>query len=138
EASSSCADAWNTLGVASFQGWIAGTPGSSKRHGRLLVAAAAVPGKLATLDAGTPYTACRVVLRTINTAACAGCDIPACLVFNSLLIRRAPGSSVEEILLDTPESSGLTFVHWQAGAGPDCQSVPVRRATWGAVKALYR
>ena len=138
EAPSTCVDAWNTFGVASFQGWIAGTPGSSIRHGRLLVAAAAVPGTLVKLDADVLYTACRVVLRTINTPTCAGCEIPACLVFNSLLIRRAPGSSVEEIPLFAPESPGLTFVHWQDGPGADCQSVPVRRSTWGAVKALYR
>ena len=101
-------------------------------------AAAAVPGTLVVLDPDVPYTACRVVLRTINTPTCAGCEIPACLVFNSLLIRRAPGSSVEEIPLFAPESPGLTFVHWQDGPGADCQSVPVRRSTWGAVKALYR
>jgi len=138
EAPPSCVDAWNTLGVASFQGWIAGTPGGSTHHGRLLVAAAAVPGTLAKLDPGVPYTACRVLLRTNNTATCAGCDVPACLMLNSLLIRRAPGSSVEEILLSAPESPGLTFVHWQSDTGADCQSVPVRRTTWGAVKALYR
>jgi len=27
---------------------------------------------------------------------------------------------------------------WQGGAGADCAAVPVRRTTWGAVKALYR
>jgi hypothetical protein len=77
-------------------------------------------------------------LRTNNTLTCEGCSTPACLVFNSLLIRRAPGTSVEEIFLATPESPGLNMVQWQAGSGADCMSVPVRRATWGAVKALYR
>jgi hypothetical protein len=133
-----CADAWAGEGVASVQGWLVGSPGSSPRHGRLLVAATVVPDRLGVFDANVAYTACRVLLRTTNVFTCAGCAIPACLVFNSLLIRRAPGSSVEEVFIAAPESPGLNMVLWQGGSGADCLSVPVRRATWGAVKALYR
>jgi hypothetical protein len=134
----SCDDPWTGLGAASSQGWLPGSPGGSARHGRLLVAASAIPGELATLSADVGYAACRVRLRTNNTLTCEGCSTPACLVFNSLLIRRATGASVEEIFLATPESPGLNMVQWQAGTGADCLSVPVRRTTWGAVKALYR
>lgn len=133
----SCADAWNGTGAAAAQGWLPGQPGASPRHGRLLVAASVLPNDAVALDADVPYTACRILLRTSNTTSCEGCLIPACLVFNSLLIRRLPGSSVEEVLLSVAESPAANMVAWQ-GVGADCQSVSVRRSTWGAVKALYR
>ncbi len=132
-----CADAWNGKGSATAQGWLPGQPGASLRHGRLLVAASVLTDDAVALDADVSYTACRILLRTNNTMTCDGCQLQACLVFNSLLLRRLPGSSVEEVLLSVAESSGANQVTWQ-GAGADCQSVPVRRSTWGAVKALYR
>ena len=137
-APASCDDPWQGAGVAAVQGWLAGTPGGSPRHGRLLVAAAAIPGTFVTLDADVAYTAARAVLRTNKTLTCEGCAIPACLVFNSLLIRRLPGSSVETLTLSNPEVPGLERVRWQGGSGADCQAVPTRRSTWGAVKSLYR
>jgi hypothetical protein len=134
----SCNDPWGGLGTASFQGWLPGTPGGSGRHGRLLVTASVLPEQAVALEALAPYAACRVVLRTNNTTSCAGCSVPACLVLNSILIRRLPGSSVEEVFIGVAESPGANFVTWQGGSGADCQSVPARRSTWGAVKALYR
>lgn len=133
----SCTDAWNGKGAAASQGWLPGQPGAAANHGRLLVAASVLTEDAVALDADVPYTAARVLLRTNNTTDCAGCAGAACLVFNSLLLRRLPGSSVEEVLLSVAQSPGSNMVTWQ-GAGADCQSVPVRRSSWGAVKALYR
>ncbi len=137
-ASASCYDPWLGTGVAGFQGWLAGQPGASPRHGRLLVAAAAAPGTFVTLDADVAYSAARVVLRSNKTLTCEGCASPACLVFNSVIIRRLPGSSVETVTLWEPEVLGLERIRWQGGSGADCQAVPTRRSTWGAVKSLYR
>jgi hypothetical protein len=134
----SCSDPWAGSGVAAAQGWLPGTPGGSGRHARLLVAAGAAPGSFVTLEPDVPYTACRVVLKSINTLTCAGCSTPACMVFNSLLIRRLPGSSVEEVFLASGETPGANWVKWQGGLGADCAAVPAQRTTWGAVKALYR
>jgi len=137
--SASCNDAWGGKGTGSFQGWLPGTPGASARHGRLLVAVSALPQDAVKLDAATPYTACRVLLRSANVSSCPdGCMVPACLVFNSLLIRRFHLPSDQEILVSGGEVAGSDRVTWQGGAGADCASVPTRRATWGAVKALYR
>lgn len=133
----SCLDAWSGKGTAASQGWIPTQPGNRPNHGRLLVAASVLPDDAVALDALAPYTACRVLLRTNSTTDCPGCDVPACLVFNSLLLRRLPGSSVEEVFLAVPESPGSNMVTWQ-GIGADCNAVPVRHTTWGAVKALYR
>ena len=137
----SCADAWNGANAASsVQGWLPGTPGSSAHHARLLVAAGVLASDFVTLNANTPYTLCRVTLDSRKTTVCpSGCTTPACMVFNSVLIRRLPGSAVETVLVTAPEAAGANVVIWQPLAGAaDCASVPVRRSTWSAVKALYR
>jgi hypothetical protein len=135
----SCSDAWGGLGTGSFQGWITGTPGWSTRHARLLVASGVLPQDAVTLLANDVYTACRILLRTTNTTSCNdGCSTPACMVFNSLLVRRLHTPTDEEILISGPEAGGSDRAVWQGGTGADCQAVPTRRATWGAVKALYR
>jgi len=135
----SCNDAWGGLGTGSFQGWIPGTPGGSTRHARLLVAVSTLPQNAVTLLGNSSYTACRVLLRTVNTSTCMdGCMTPACMVFNSLLIRQLHTPSDIETLISGGEAGGSDRVVWQGGAGADCSAVPVRRTTWGAVKALYR
>jgi hypothetical protein len=136
---SSCPDAWGGLGTGSFQGWLPGTPGSSTRHARLLVAVGVLPEDAVTLLGNASYTACRILLRTVNTLSCGdGCTTPACLVFNSLLVRRRHTPEDVEIVLSGGESGGSDRVVWQGGAGADCAAVPTRRTTWAAVKALYR
>jgi hypothetical protein len=60
------------------------------------------------------------------------------MVFNSLLVRRLHTPADEEILISGPEILGCDRIVWQGGLGADCQAVPIRRTTWGAVKALYR
>ena len=138
-ASPSCNDAWNGLGTGSFQGWITGTPGASSRHARLLVAAGTLPQDAVTLLGNATYTACRILLRTTNTTTCNdGCTTPACMVFNSLLVRRLHTPADEEVLISGPEVGGSDRALWQGGALADCAAVPTRRTTWGAVKALYR
>jgi hypothetical protein len=139
--SPSCVDAWNGQGTGSFQGWLVGTPGGPRatRHGRLLVAVSTLPQDGVTLLGNASYTACRILLRTVNTSSCFdGCLTPACLVFNSLLVRRFHTPADEEILISGAESGASDRVIWQGGIGADCQAVPTRKTTWGAVKALYR
>ena len=132
-------DAWGGLGTGSFQGWIPGTPGGSNRHARLLVAAGTLPQNAVTLVANQTYTACRILLRTTNTTTCnEGCSTPACMVFNSLLIRQFHTPTDLETLISGPDLGGSDRAFWQGGAGADCAAVPIRRTTWGAVKALYR
>src|SRR5262249_5980617 len=63
----SCTDVWGGKGTGSYQGWLPGTPGGSSRHGRLLVAAGVLPQDAVALAAATPYAACRILLRTVNT-----------------------------------------------------------------------
>ncbi len=134
----SCSDPWLGQGSATVMAWLEQFPGSTPQRGRLLVSAASLPGTLARFESGSPLALARIALRSDNSLTCTGCSIPACLVFNSLLIRRLPGSLWEEATIATPEVAGATWVRWQGGLGADCQALPTRRSTWGAVKALYR
>ncbi len=133
----SCADPW--LGrAAGSTTWLESFPGSTSNRGRLLVAMATLPGTMARFDSGAPLAVARLALRSDNSLTCAGCSAPACLVFNSVIIRRFPGSLWEEATVTTEEVAGAARVTWQGGLGADCAAVPTRRSTWGAVKSLYR
>jgi hypothetical protein len=71
---------------------------------------------------------------TIGTPSCAGCTAPACIVLNSINV---VAGATQQQRLDTGTTAGSNFATWR-GVGPSCQLVPTKRATWGAVKALYR
>ena len=38
----------------------------------------------------------------------------------------------------TPGDGQANMVAWRSGSISDCVAVPVRRATWGRLKSLYR
>ena len=71
---------------------------------------------------------------------CVGCSLPGCIVLNQVELYQPVGSPGGDIiLLRTPLDHG--FVTWQGGdvGGYGCPlSLPTRRATWGAIKAIYR
>jgi len=134
----SCPDPWQGQATALAAAWLTSFPGSTPDRGRLTAAVVAPPGTLARFEADVPLALCRLALRSDNSQTCSGCSIPGCLVFNSLLIRRLPGSSWEEATVTSEQVAGATKVRWQGGLGADCQAVPTRRSTWAEVKSLYR
>jgi hypothetical protein len=73
--------------------------------------------------------------RTVGTPSCAGCDVPVCIVFNSANITTI--GAVGDFKLNGPLNPGEHIITFQ-GAGADCNAVPVKNVTWGAVKSLYR
>jgi hypothetical protein len=85
------------------------------------------------------YFAFNLVINNANTVgagACAGCDVPMCIVFNSINV--VAGATVNRFI-STASSPGSNYVTWQGGAGTNCPAAtPARNSTWGAVKSLYR
>jgi len=67
---------------------------------------------------------------------CAGCASGVCIVFNSVKFDQPPGTLNGDITVGTQDVR--QYATWQAGTGANCQAIPVRRATWGRVKSLYR
>jgi len=68
---------------------------------------------------------------------CSGCQDGVCIVFNSCKLIQPPGTPNGDITVNTTDFRN--FVTWQGGGTIGCpQAVPIRRATWGRVKSLYR
>lgn len=65
----------------------------------------------------------------------AGCNTPACFVFNRCLIEDAFNGLSE----DTTTPKDRNYVTWKTGGAVNCPTAtPTQKKTWGAVKALYR
>jgi hypothetical protein len=93
------------------------------------------------LDAVTVYHSTRIRLlndKSSGSFSCLGCNAGACLVLNSIAVRRLPGAPGGDLVLTVPRAGNGNRVTWQGGQGADCSAVPVRRTTWGLVKSLYR
>lgn len=137
-AGTACTDFW--MGDATLdglQGYYAGEPRGGAGQARIRVALAVLPQLYRRLEAGTMYHAARLVFSDVGVSACLGCQMPVCLVLNSILIGRLPGAPGGDLLLEAAALAGSNQATWQ-GSGADCQLVPVVRTTWGAIKAMYR
>jgi len=141
---SACLDMWQgavTPAVALVQGYIPSQPGGAESQARIKVAGSVLPEDARSLDGTSMYYAARVVInraKTVGAGACAGCLDGACLVLNSILIGRLPGSSGGDYFLQTPGAGNANWARWQGGGGADCTAVPSRSRTWGQVKSLFR
>jgi hypothetical protein len=114
------------------------------RRARLIGHYAISPDK--PMIAGTQYLMMAVSLDTNHqngidpnypapTYQCAGCADGVCIVFNQMTIFQTAGTPGGDYLV-TDQDQRRT-VTWQGG-GFDCTTVPVKRATWGQIKSLYR
>jgi hypothetical protein len=137
---SPCVDAWGGLGAAAIQGYLAGEPRGGAQARIKLVAG--VPSQSARrLSADTLYAAAVVRIgtdRTVGPLRCPGCDVPVCLVLNSIWLRRLPGAPGGDQFISNPGPGLANQVTWQGGVGADCGLVPVRRTSWGSIKSLFR
>jgi hypothetical protein len=112
-----------------------GTPTGTAR---ILCVNAVQQSAIVTLDPQFEYAAARWSIsntKTVGTGACAGCTTPVCFVLNRLNITTEGG--ITDTALEGPNTPGENMITFQ-GAGADCQAVPTKNATWGAVKSLYR
>jgi hypothetical protein len=139
---SACHDFFLGNATGDLQGYTVGRPRGGANQARIELAAAMLPGfGYATLNASDMYYAAILPIPndfTVGGTACSGCAGPACLVLNSILVRRQPGTAGGDVLVTGPGSTGANFATWQGGAGADCAAVPVRPMTWGQIKGLYR
>jgi hypothetical protein len=126
-----------------LQDYTVGQPRGGANQARIRLAAALLPSLgYATLDATSLYYAAKLTLTNRGTVtpgtACAGCADPACLVLNSIIVRRQPGVVGGDVFLSVPGPGDANFATWQGGAGASCATVPARAVTWGHIKGLYR
>jgi hypothetical protein len=135
-----CADMWGGEGNALVQGYEIEEPRGGPNQARIKVVAAVASASARSLDTATSYAAVALRLdnrKTVSPEVCAGCDGDACLVLNSILVRRLPGGT-GDVFLQIPAAGNGQMATWGSGLGADCAAVPARNATWGRVKTLYR
>ncbi len=134
-----CANPWNSTATGLVQAWWGGQPRGGANQARLIFTVFVAPADRVTMDAGNPYYAGVVRLthaRSSGPNACAGCTVPVCLVLNSIQLLRLSGASVEEVQV-VPSGGTGNWASWQS-ATANCNLVPVRNRTWGAIKSSYR
>lgn len=138
--SPSCADAWAGHGHAGIQGFSIGPPDHPASNQARIKIATIVPSDSAVaLGPAVSYGIAQLLLfalRSTGSSPCAGCATRACLVLNSILLRRSPGLG-PDVYVTMPAGPATNWATWQ-GSGADCSLVPVRRRTWGEIKSLYR
>jgi hypothetical protein len=141
----SCPDLFALSGSMNLAAYLVGTNGPNKAR---ILAVNAVPSTspvnliLADNPAGNAtWGVARFTInnsKTAGTPSCAGCSIPACIVFNSCLITTV--NHAADRLISGPAAPGSDFAAWQGGGGIElCPgATPTKNATWGTVKSLYR
>jgi hypothetical protein len=85
--------------------------------------------------APTNYWLFRLNFRTINRAACPGCEDSGVLLFQRLSLESNDGTPT--LNLDNPDKMG-TCLTINGGSPSLCPVVPVRNTSWGQLKSLYR
>jgi hypothetical protein len=126
---------------AAVQGFLPGQPGGLSSQARIKAVAFVPSPQTRSFSADTLYDALRLVLSynlTVGSGSCGGCSGPACLVLNSILLRRVSGAPGGDIMVTAAAPANGNWVTWRGGVGANCQLVPVRARTWGSIKSLYR
>ncbi len=133
-----CTDPWKDSGGALIQNYLPGQPRGALSQARIEAVVSVPSSGFVRLDPGTVYYGVRLILSHQQTPDCTGCAAPACLVLNSIWVKRVPGALGGDLLLVTPGDLGANQARWQSGTGADCSAVPARRTTWGRLRAIYR
>ena len=131
-----CADPWGGFASALVQQVSPGEPRGADSQVRIRTVVSLPSIQARTLDAGVVYDAVQLVFSSDRALSCGGCPIPACLVLNSILLRRLPGAL--DVLVTNVAGTPDNMVTWQGGTGADCVAVPTRHSTWGELKVRYR
>lgn len=138
----SCTEFWFNEEAGALQGYFLGQPRGGPSQARIKIGAAVLPtAGYRALNATDMYYAVKLTISnalTTGVPQCDGCLGPACLVLNSIAVRRQPGAPGGDILIDSPGAGDANRATWQGGSASSCQAVPARRVTWGRIKGLYR
>ena len=139
-----CPD-WSDLraggGIASY------TLGAGSPNVARLIGSTSLPDGISTNLSGlTELFLFRLIVtraKTVGSGACAGCQTPVCIVFNTVNVRTTIATS--HWIQGPANLTDSDFATWQGGGAPvtprgtGCPAAtPTKHSTWGAVKSLYR
>jgi hypothetical protein len=137
-----CVDPWGAdTPAGGLVDYTVGQPRGLPSQARIRTVGSLLPQNPRALNDTDMYYAVRLSIMNGLTAppqtVCTGCPGAACLVLNSILVRRLPGAPGGDVMLVQPGPGNANFATWQ-GTSADCFQVPVRNRTWGQIKSLYR
>lgn len=120
-----------------------GLPGQPANRARIKMITAVVPSDAQDLLADQDYFAFALRFdhaKTVGSGACGGCDVPVCIVFNSVNV--VGRDNYEQRMITSAFAPGGNAVAWQGGGAgglPGClAATAARKSTWGGLKSLYR
>ena len=134
-----CIDEFSGAGAGGIGAYFIGYGSNPARARMVMAIATASPGPI---DADVEYFAFNLLInnaKTVGTGACTGCNVPVCIVLNS--IKLTQGVGIGDFVLSQPANPASNYITWQGGAVGDggCPAAtPAKNATWGTVKSLYR
>jgi hypothetical protein len=134
-----CLNPWQG-GAGGLLSYTPAMPRGGGNQARMRMAFAMPSEQVITLTPGSQYYAVRIVVEnaaTVGGSACLHCQTSVCLVLNGIILKR-PGTVTGDHLLQIGGPGLAHHASWQASVPGDCNAVPVRPRTWGAIKALYR
>ena len=123
-----------SMNIAAYQIGIRGA-----NNARILSVNAVQEAHVVDLDPSTQYGIARWTItniKTVGTGACAGCQQPGCIVFNSANITTM--GNTNNTRLTSEMGPGYNYVTWRGGNYNCPFVVPTRTTTWSSVKSLYR
>lgn len=138
---SACTNVWPPQVAGGLLSYTVGAPRGGSNQARIRAALSVLSSQALAFNTGEIYYAARVVIANTKTLSCLGCSGTACLVLNSIILKRPlrpPGAPTGDVTLTTPGAGNGNWARWQGVSAGDCQAVPVRNRTWGQVKALFR
>jgi hypothetical protein len=141
-----CFDWGNGLSVGGIGAYNIGGVGGPNTA-RIVAASAVPPASLQLLFGATEYFSFNAVVnnaKTVGAGACGGCEVPVCIVFNSINLT-TPIAANNRKLTGPTNGTDSDFCLWQGGGNPGgprgtgCPgATPTKSSTWGTVKSLYR
>jgi hypothetical protein len=129
--SSACVSPWQgeQLGGIGLYSW------DSWADGRMHVNGAWAMAEPVPLEANVEYFACQLRISAARTVGgCAGCSVPAIWAISRMQLTRVSAN----LSMDSPYHDGNQCITWQSSTSSCGQPIPVRNATWGQLKSLYR
>lgn len=147
---SNCVDIWGGIASGGIAGYTLNYPSGTDRI-RMLVFFGLPTGQTRAVSSGVEYVAANVFItntKTVGAGACAGCEVPVCLLASQLVVRRPVG--VGNMFLSESFAQNSALASWQGGEGSVAPGSPnavitscsnttsATRPTWGAIKSLYR
>ena len=137
---SACGQPWAVAPQGGIGSYTLGAVFSQPYTAELLGVVAVASKDSAALIPGAEYYAMKFSItrsKTVGAGSCAGCDVTMCAALVRIKIYQTDGHPAGNPDIYDPPPGGRNTITWQGGGGANCSWVPVKRQTWGQIKALY-